>query len=109
MATNADKLNELAVSIAQVITDLSGVKVQTSAMYKLLITGNGTKPLPEVVRNHDEWIECQKLAQKELAEAKKEEIKVRREITWKFVLELLGKIVYPIAVAAIAVWLGLSI
>ena len=31
MATNADKLNELAVNIAQVMTDLSGVKIQSAS------------------------------------------------------------------------------
>jgi len=92
-------INELAISIAQLVTDLSGVKIQTAAMYKILVTGNGTKPLPETVRNHDAWIECQKEAQKERTEAK-------REFTWKVALEVAKQILYPLGIG-IAIWLGL--
>lgn len=99
MATNADKLNELAVNMAQLITDFSGVKIQTAAMYKLLITGNGTKPLPEVVRNHEEWIRCRDLE-------KKEEETAKKDFKWKARLEVVKQVVYIIGLA-VALWLGL--
>jgi hypothetical protein len=99
MATNAEKLNELAISIAQLVTDLSGVKIQTSAMYKILVTGNGNKPLPEIVRNHEEWIECYKLEMKADRTA-------RKEFTWKVALEVAKQFLYPLGIG-IAIWLGL--
>jgi hypothetical protein len=44
------------------------------AMYKLLITGNGKAPLPEIVRNHEEWIEeCKE--EKKLEGARKFEMR----------------------------------
>ena len=97
--TNTEKLNDLAISIAQLVTDLSGVKIQTSAMYKIIVTGNGTKPLPEVVRNHDEWIECYKAEMKANKDA-------RKEFTWKVALEVAKQLLYPLGIG-IAIWLGL--
>jgi hypothetical protein len=35
------------------------------SMYKILVTGNGTPPLPELVRNHGEWIDERKAVDKE--------------------------------------------
>lgn len=64
MATNTEKLNDLVVSVTKLTTAFGGVEKQSAAMYKILVTGNGAKPLPEVVRNHDEWIECEKEKQK---------------------------------------------
>ena len=90
MATNADKLNELAVNIAQVMTDLAGVKVQSSAMYKILVTGNGAKPLPEVVRNHAEWIECHEKVAERLDTRKWEVRKTYIGLSIGWILTLAG-------------------
>lgn len=42
---------------------------QINAMYKILVTGNGTPPLPEQVRVHAAWIAEQKAMQDEIRKA----------------------------------------
>jgi hypothetical protein len=95
MATNTEKLDNIAINVAQLSTDFTSVKKQTSEMYKILVTGNGVKPLPEVVRNHEDWI-C----------AHKEADKAKKDFTWKVALEIAKQVIYPVGIA-LAVWLGL--
>lgn len=73
---------------------------KTDAMYKLLVTGNGNPPLPEVVRNHAAWIEAQK---------KSAETTGQRGFEMKkgFILLVVGQAVTLIGAVA-AVWLGIK-
>jgi hypothetical protein len=99
MATNTEKLNSIEINVAKLSTAFEGVTENVAKMYKILVTGNGMKPLPEVVRNHEEWIECYKAEMKANKDA-------RKEFTWKVALEVAKQFLYPLGIG-IAIWLGL--
>jgi putative protein kinase ArgK-like GTPase of G3E family len=80
----------------QVLEQLENIKLQLSAhyerekaaderlagVYKILVTGNGTPPLPEMVRKHEDWICEQK-------EDKKVRDKERRSFFWAIAMLIL--------------------
>jgi len=65
------------------------------AMYKIIVTGNGEPPLPEVVRTHETWI----TEQKKCKEASEKE---SREMKRSIALAFLGQIVTLVIAAIIA-------
>jgi predicted transcriptional regulator len=62
------------------------------AMYKLLITGNGTPPIMEVVRKHDMWID-----------ERKETLKKIDDRAWQVKLRFIGEGVAVIGIIVIAI------
>ena len=100
MATNTEKLDNIATNVTELKTDFAIVKKQSSDMYKLLVSGNGIKPLLEIVRNHEDWI-CEK------KEEEKSKETARREFSWKVALEIAKQLIYPVGIA-FALWLGLK-
>jgi len=62
-----DQVSSLTVSLATHIAGQADTDVMTKAMYKILVTGNGIPPLPEIVRQHSEWIKSRAIVQEELA------------------------------------------
>ena len=50
------QISSLAISFAAHVSGEIETKEKITAMYKILVTGNGILPLPEIVRNHTEWI-----------------------------------------------------
>lgn len=93
-----EKVSELSTDLAEHLAyDKDNCK-KIDGMYKILVTGNGEPPLPEVVRGHTEWI----------AE-KKREAKLNKEnrisFTKAIVLLALGQIL-AIAGSAFAFFMG---
>ena len=65
------------------------------SMYKILVTGNGTPPLPETVRNHDKWISEQK-----------DEAKERKKQGNQIFVMGIGQI-FGLVALAVSIWIGL--
>ena len=69
-------------------------------MYKIIVTGNGVPALPEIVRNHEGWINGQK-----------EEIKnkktAKREYQRSIIMLIIGQI-FTLLTASAAIVLGLQ-
>jgi hypothetical protein len=76
------QLTSLAVSFAtHIATDAQNTE-QIKAMYKILVTGNGVLPLPEIVRKHTEWIAERDEANKEIRNETRDEM-VRNSVNTK--------------------------
>lgn len=91
-------LNKISVvddKVNDVIALDAASREKINAMYKILVTGNGSPPLPELVRNNTNWINDQK---KEIDERKKQGKQI-------FVMGI-GQI-FGLIVLAISVWIGL--
>jgi hypothetical protein len=96
MATNTEKLDEIFKTVTQLSTEFKSSCDQVKAMYKILVTGNGQPPLPEVVREHEKWIADQE-----------KETEKREDTRLKIKLMGLGQILTLVGLA-VAVWLGLK-
>jgi hypothetical protein len=75
-----DQVSTLTLSLANHMAGQTHTDQMTAAMYKLLITGNGNPPLPEIVHKHERWLE--ELRQdkcNDVEEIKKEEIVARSD------------------------------
>lgn len=90
MATNTEKLDNIATSITRLTTLFEESDKKVAMMHKILVVGNSHKPLVESVRNHEEWI-CEQKAEKQKVDTRKWEIKktyIGLSVGW--VLTLIG-------------------
>jgi hypothetical protein len=90
-----DKLSELSSSLElHIATDKPNAD-KIAAMYKILVTGNGTPSLPETVRTHEAWMVTRK---GEIAEDEKNKAAFHRQLILLFVGQALTFTLLGIAV-----------
>lgn len=111
MATISQKLLD---DLANVIPDLAihiagdiNIKDKLDAMYKIIVTGNGTLPLPEQVRIHSAWIIAHDSLVMDL-QNKKDEVQKETRLFKKQIMSLFVGEALTLIGLIITIWFNLK-
>ena len=102
-----DELTEVIPQLAIHIAGDADLQAKMGAMYKILVTGNGYAPLPEVVRIHSAWIVAHDALAMQI-EAKKEELIKETRMFKRQILGLVISQVFTFVALAIATISGMK-
>ena len=89
-------LDELTDVIPQLAIHIAGdvdLQAKMTAMYKILVTGNGTAPLPELVRIHSAWIVAHDALAMDLQNKKSELDKESRLFKKQILILFIGQVI----------------
>jgi len=97
MATISQKLlDELAEVIPALAIHIAGdedLRSKMAAMYKILVTGNGSPPLPEIVRIHSAWITAHDAINQDILNQKSELDKEARLFKKQILILFIGQVI----------------
>ena len=110
MATNAEimkQLTDINISLSTHLARDEENCTKIGKMYKIIVTGNGELPLPEMVRMHGTWIESQKQQEKERNVIARDLLAERGRRKWSVILLGLSQ-GFTLVGLAVAIVLGLK-
>jgi hypothetical protein len=102
-----EQLTSLALSFATHVATEADTERKIGEMYKILVTGNGNPPLPEIVRGHTEWIAERDDERCENKKDQKEAAKIKATHRWdvnkSIVLLIFGEALTFIGLVVVAI------